>query len=291
MVSNIDPTKPETGIDQPVQVIRDNFAYAKIEIEELQARKLEIEGGAMAGVLLLAPFNTVDLPDPVINTAGLVYVPDGSPTVGPFFSNGTNWYPLFISQLNDISDVNVGTPGLAEDGYGLVWDNTAGEFQLSPSGGGSLNNVVEDLTPQLGGELDAQNFKITNLGTPIVNDDAVTKEYVDDNFSLLIRSINAQTGVLYILALSDAGNVLTMDNPSLNSIVIPLNVSVAFQIGTQIDIIMKGAGTTSIDADTGVTLNDVNAGSAAISNQYSAATILKIDTDEWIIFGDHGGVI
>lgn len=42
-----------------------------------------------------------------------------------------------LLDLDDLGDVNVGTPGVGEDGYVLQWDNTAGEFNLAaPSGGG-----------------------------------------------------------------------------------------------------------------------------------------------------------
>lgn len=136
MVSNIDPTKPESGIDQPVSVIRDNFALAKIEIEELQAEKLDVTGGNMTGVLRLAPFNTGDLPDPTLNLGGLVFVTDASPTT-PFFSDGTAWQSLVTDNLNDISDVNVGIPGVTENGFVLSWNNSAGQFQLT-----SAENLV-----------------------------------------------------------------------------------------------------------------------------------------------------
>ena len=43
-----------------------------------------------------------------------------------------------------------------------------------------MQNVVEDTTPQLGGALDAQTHKITNLGAPVANTDAANKQYVDD---------------------------------------------------------------------------------------------------------------
>ena len=39
--------------------------------------------------------------------------------------------------------------------------------------------IVEDTSPQLGGNLDAQTNKIINLGTPVSNTDAATKLYVD----------------------------------------------------------------------------------------------------------------
>lgn len=42
-----------------------------------------------------------------------------------------------------------------------------------------LLNIVEDVSPQLGANLDAQSFRITNLGSPVAGGDAVTKTYVD----------------------------------------------------------------------------------------------------------------
>lgn len=50
----------------------------------------------------------------------------------------------------------------------LSYNNTNGVFTYTPpdlTGLGGINNVVEDTTPQLGGNLDAQTFNITNLGT------------------------------------------------------------------------------------------------------------------------------
>lgn len=43
----------------------------------------------------------------------------------------------------------------------------------------ALNEIVDDTTPQLGGDLDAQGYKIINLGEPTANSDATTKSYVD----------------------------------------------------------------------------------------------------------------
>jgi len=58
--------------------------------------------------------------------------------------------------------------------------------------------IVEDTTPQLGGELDAQTNKIVNLGTPTNNTDASTKLYVDNTVA------NAS-----ISAINDIGDVDT----------------------------------------------------------------------------------
>jgi len=102
---------------------------------------------------------------------------------------------------------------------------------------------------------------------------------------------NNQTGTAYTLVLADQENKsVWMSNASANVLTIPLNASVAFPIGTKINIVMEGAGVTSITGDTGVTLNGVSAGSGAINNQYQGASITKRSANVWIVLGDIGTV-
>ncbi len=62
------------------------------------------------------------------------------------------------------------TVGAGQDNYVLTYDDALGTIQLEAAtgGGGGINNVVEDLTPQLGGNLDVQTFEIN---TSTVNGD------------------------------------------------------------------------------------------------------------------------
>ena len=83
MASSIIETDPQTGIDQPVSVIRNNFIRTKIEIEELQETKLGISGGSLVGVLKLATFIVADLPSASLNLAGIVVVVDAGPNPIP----------------------------------------------------------------------------------------------------------------------------------------------------------------------------------------------------------------
>ena len=64
--------------------------------------------------------------------------------------------------LNQLSDVNVGTPGAGQDDQVLAWDNANSEFSLTTvsSGGGGLSDVVDDSSPQLGGMLDVNGNSI-----------------------------------------------------------------------------------------------------------------------------------
>jgi hypothetical protein len=97
-------------------------------------------------------------------------------------------------------------------------------------------------------------------------------------------AINAQTGTTYTAALTDDGKLITLDNAAAIAFTIPTNASVAFGIGTQINIMQLGAGQVTISG-AGVTLR--SAGSKLKTNgQYSVATCVKIASDTWVLVGN-----
>jgi hypothetical protein len=94
----------------------------------------------------------------------------------------------------------------------------------------------------------------------------------------------------YTAVLANNGQVVTMNNASANNFSIPTNASVAFPIGTQINVLQIGAGQTTIQAVTSgtTTIQSTGASAAApkLRARYSAATCLKAGTDLWYVFGD-----
>ena len=76
-----------------------------------------------------------------------------------------------------------------------------------------------------------------------------------------------------------------MDVGSANNLTVPPNGSVAFPIGTQIIITQLGAGQTTIVAGSGVTILS-SGGKLKIADQYSGATLIKRNTNEWVLFGN-----
>ena len=98
-------------------------------------------------------------------------------------------------------------------------------------------------------------------------------------------ALNAQTGTTYTAVLGDDGKLVTCDNAAAIALTIPPNSSVAFGIGTQINIMQLGAGTVTITAGAGVTLR--SAGSKLKTDaQYAVATCCKIATDTWVVIGN-----
>jgi len=105
------------------------------------------------------------------------------------------------------------------------------------------------------------------------------------NVATAMVAINAQTGTTYTTVLGDDGKLLTCDNASSIVLTIPPNSSVAYGIGTQINIMQLGAGQVTITAGAGVTLR--SAGSKLKTNaQYAVATCCKIATDTWVVVGN-----
>jgi hypothetical protein len=89
----------------------------------------------------------------------------------------------------------------------------------------------------------------------------------------------------YTLALTDANKALEMNSASSTTVTIPTNASVAFPVGTVIEIARVGAGAVTIAAAGGVTIQSAD-GSLALRGQYSVASIRKRATDTWLLAGD-----
>jgi cytoskeletal protein CcmA (bactofilin family) len=96
--------------------------------------------------------------------------------------------------------------------------------------------------------------------------------------------LNAQTGTSYTLVLSDLAKLVTMDNGSTMTLTVPANANVSFQVGDRIDILRKGAGELTLNPGDGVSINGTPG--LKLRAQWSAATLVKLDTDTWVALGD-----
>jgi hypothetical protein len=108
-----------------------------------------------------------------------------------------------------------------------------------------------------------------------------TNEGIND---LAFGVFNAQTGTTYTLALTDVAKVVTLTNAAAITVTVPTNASVAFPIGTQILLYQGGAGAVTIAGDSGVDVR--NQAGLEMSGQYAVAGLLKLDSDEWVAFGN-----
>jgi hypothetical protein len=128
---------------------------------------------------------------------------------------------------------------------------------------------------------------VTLTGTQTLTNKTLTTPTLDD--AKINLAFDAETAS-YTAVLANSSQVVTMNNASANTFSIPTNASVAFPIGTQINVLQIGAGQTTIQAVTAGTTTINSTGASAVAPKlrarYSAATCLKAGTDLWYVFGD-----
>ncbi len=88
----------------------------------------------------------------------------------------------------------------------------------------------------------------------------------------------------YTLVLADKAKVVEMNVSTANNLTIPTNANVAFPTGTQIHMVQTGAGQTTVVAPAGGTAN--SATTLKLRAQWAAATLIKRDTNTWVLVGD-----
>ena len=195
---------------------------------------------------------------------------------------------IYIDTTNDV--IYISTDTLSSADWKLLLLDTSGTTlttKATPVAADGL--IVFDSAASDAPKLSTITQLITALAlTTASNTQTLTNKTLTD--PKITLTINAQTGTSYTLVLTDAHKKVTMSNAAANTLNIPLNSSVAFPVGTVLGVTMLGAGATTIDAATGVTLNGINGGAAAISAQYTGVTLTKLATDTWLMEGNHGTV-
>jgi hypothetical protein len=128
--------------------------------------------------------------------------------------------------------------------------------------------------------------------TDLVKDGASAIRTVGNGFddALAKLTLNAQTATYTVVLTDNRNKLVTMDVATANDFLIPTNASVAFPIGSVINVIQIGAGTTTIEAVTPGTTTISSTGATAtapeLRAQFSAASCIKVATDTWYVVGD-----
>ena len=144
----------------------------------------------------------------------------------------------------------------------------------------TIPNTFTSGTPAVATQVNSNFTAVkTLLDTVETTANSASTDKVDKNLTL-----NAQTGTTYTLVLTDSAKVVTLSNGSNITLTVPTNASVAFAIGAQVNLVQLGAGQVTVGGAS-VTLRSQGS-KLKLNGQYSAATLLKINTDEWVLVGN-----
>ncbi len=88
------------------------------------------------------------------------------------------------------------------------------------------------------------------------------------------------------LGLADINAHLVFSSGSAVTVTVPANASVAFPIGSTVDIEQAGAGQVSLVGEAGVTLNKPAGRTAATASQHAVVRLRKVTPDTWTLFGE-----
>jgi hypothetical protein len=208
----------------------------------------------------------------------LVLAQDGTPGRAATFTGVNVW----LTNAGTAPDLT-GRAALAVDRF--FFENVGGVvygYWLTEtiSAGGSL--TVQDENSNVATGVTQIDFQGLNVSAASGSGEVVVS--VADQVAA-----NTQTGS-YTAVLADAGKVVEMNSASATVLTVPPNSSVAFPVGTVIEVSRLGAGAVTIAQGSGVVLRNrlETAGTTnrTIASQYGAVSLRKRATDEWVLVGD-----
>jgi hypothetical protein len=128
--------------------------------------------------------------------------------------------------------------------------------------------------------------------TDLVKDGAAAIRTVGNGFDSALGKVvlNSRTATYTVVLADNKNTLVTMNVATANDFLLPTNASVAFPIGSVINVIQTGVGKTTIKAVTSGTTTVSSTGAVSASPelraQFSAASCVKVATDTWYVIGD-----
>jgi hypothetical protein len=101
------------------------------------------------------------------------------------------------------------------------------------------------------------------------------------------RGVVYSAATSYTLGVNDTGKAIVFSSSSSVTLTIPDDSTYEFSVGQTFVIVQNGTGEVSITTEDVATLSSsVATGTVSLDGQYAVATLMKIDNDEWVVYGD-----
>jgi archaellum component FlaC len=229
-----------------------------------------------------------------------VFVQDG-------VHQGTGWVQIvadpstFVVGTDNIDVFQFSGPGAITGGTGI----TVSGNEVSISTGAITSTLIADgtiMNGDINSVADIDQSKIKNLASDLIakaptasptftglvtvasngiafSDGTQTKQGVPS-----ITSISAKTDSYTLSNLNERDTIVEINKSTAVTLTIPTNSSVAYPVGTTLDIIQTGAGQVTIAGAGGVTVNGTPG--LKLRTQWSSATLLKRAENTWLVYGD-----
>lgn len=113
----------------------------------------------------------------------------------------------------------------------------------------------------------------------------LTAKVATNTAALTAIATTSTSSTAYTMVLTDAGKEIETTAATAVTLTVPPNSSVAFPVGSFVEVTQMGAGQVTFTPGSGVTIR--SRGSAfKIAAIYGVAYLRKRDTDEWVVTGD-----
>lgn len=204
-------------------------------------------------------------------------------TQSGFYSQDTN----FKAQTGNNYPLSPPIIGFAYAGLLRVINDGVNVYQEYQVAGIPTNPVY---WRALFGNLGWTNWQTFSVDGHVHDDRYFTKSQSDNRYFPAIKYLTIRNPTLnnnsYTLQLVDESAVLLINNFSLpNTIFVPTDAQINFVIGTQMTIVQRNTGQTTIAAaNPGVSVNSTPGNK--LRAIWSSANLVKIGPNQWILVGD-----
>ena len=180
------------------------------------------------------------------------------------------------------------TVGAGQDNYVLTYDHSSGKISLEAAGAGGIANVVEDTTPQAGGDFDMNSYDIQFDDATGIRDDSDNEQLIFSKTASAVNHLqiaNAATGNdPAITAVGDDTNIgITIDGKGTGTIAIGSADSVVTLDGTSITGTLTTGSDTKVVSGTAGTSGNLaqwDANGDAIDSSLATSNVMDLDSSQ-----------